>query len=322
MRQVRRTMVRNSDGAKIAMQNGRISIITPTLNRQAMLELAIDSVRAQKCPNVEHIVVDGGSTDGTLPWLAAQEDIILIEDRGRGLYDAINQGLLRVTGDYIGLLNSDDLYAVGAFEAVRTTFDANPNVDAVCGFSELFDRDQVLARYQNPRDLELDAHAAILGHCITNARFFRRSVFNRVGHFSMAYPRAADRDFLVRCLAAGIRFLPIQKLFYSFRSHAGSLTFADPRSGNEDLYLELLELAQDLQRRHLPAEILAKARVLEGRCVVALTAKHLRGGFFGRAAALFKRNGQFSAAPIHASVAAVLDRYATRNRDELEFEPH
>jgi glycosyltransferase involved in cell wall biosynthesis len=291
------------------MSSKRISVITPVLNRRAMLEDAINSVRAQKYQDIEHIVVDGGSTDGAAEWLTAQPDVVLLQDRRRGLYDAINLGLQCATGDYVGLLNSDDLYAPGAFAVVSAAFEANPDADAICGFAELFNMDHVLACYRNAYDLALDAHAALLGHCITNARFFRRSVFDRVGHFSTSYPRSADREFLVRCSAAGIRSVPVPTLLYRYRSHAGSLTFSSPMSRNENLSLELLNLAQDLQCRRLPRpDILAKARVLEGRCVAVLAARLLQRGNVRQAAALFTRNGRISVAPLYALVAAVFHR--------------
>jgi glycosyltransferase involved in cell wall biosynthesis len=84
------------------MSSKRISVITPVLNRRAMLEDAINSVRAQKYQDIEHIVVDGGSTDGVAEWLTAQPDVVLLQDRRRGLYDAINLGLQCATGDYVG----------------------------------------------------------------------------------------------------------------------------------------------------------------------------------------------------------------------------
>src|SRR4051812_41995160 len=157
----------------------RFTIVTPTLNRRALLEQALDSVTAQGHATVEHIVVDGGSTDGTLAMLEKRSGLTVLTDRRKGLYDAINLGIERASGDVIGLLNSDDLYAPGAFSAIAEAFGSNPQADVSCGRAELFDESGVVARYDDPRDLVLDAHAALIGACIPNARFFRRRVFER-----------------------------------------------------------------------------------------------------------------------------------------------
>jgi len=88
----------------------RFSIVVPTLNRRDMLLRALESVRAQAWPDIEIIVVDGGSTDGTIEALATQSDLRLIKGPDRGVYDAFNKGIAQASGDIVGILNSDDLY--------------------------------------------------------------------------------------------------------------------------------------------------------------------------------------------------------------------
>ena len=87
----------------------RLSIITPTLNRAHFLEEAIESVRAQDFPDCEHLIVDGGSTDGTLEMLARHPHLRVVSEPDRGLYDALNKGLRLGSGEIVGLLNSDDI---------------------------------------------------------------------------------------------------------------------------------------------------------------------------------------------------------------------
>ena len=100
----------------------RISIVTPTLNRAHFLAQAIDSVLAQNDSDVEHIVVDGISTDGTVELLARYPHLRVIREPDTGLYDALNKGLRAATGDMIGWLNSDDLFAPDAFRCTSTMF--------------------------------------------------------------------------------------------------------------------------------------------------------------------------------------------------------
>ena len=296
----------------------RFTIVTPTLNRRDLLRQALDSVLAQGHPDVEHIVVDGGSVDGTLEMLAARPGLTVMTDRRRGLYDAINLGIERARGDVIGLLNSDDLYPAGAFAAVETVFSGDPSADAVCGQAELFDTSGLIARYDDPRDLALDPHAALIGACIPNARFFRRRVFDRVGLFSLDYPRVADRDFLSRALMAGIRTAPVPALTYRYRRHGESLTFAAGAERGEALRGELLRLAQVLESDpRAPAALKQKARALEGRCLATLAAGHLASGRAGAALRLLAmQSGGVSTAPARALAAGILDKVLGRRPAE------
>src|SRR6202048_2872509 len=95
-----------------------ISIVTPVLNRVSLIGAALDSVcRAGRVPR-EHLVVDGGSTDGTLSLLRSRPGIRLVEAPGTGIYDALNLGLQAARGDIICQLNSDDLLSPGSLESV------------------------------------------------------------------------------------------------------------------------------------------------------------------------------------------------------------
>ncbi|MGO4706749.1 glycosyltransferase family 2 protein [Microvirga sp. 2MCAF38] len=292
----------------------RFTIVTPTLNRCALLQQALDSVRVQGHVDVEHIVVDGGSTDGTLEMLTGRPEITVLRDRGLGLYDAINLGIDHASGDVLGLLNSDDLYAAGAFAAVERGLAAAPNADAVCGGAELFDETGILARYDDPRDLALDPHSALIGACIPNARFFRREIFDRVGLFSLDYPHIADRHFLARTLIAGIRTVPLDALVYCYRQHGGSLTFAEGVTEGEVLRTELLKLAREIAvRPDAPESLKYKARTLQGRCLMTLARARLLAGHPVEALNLLTRIGERpSTAPLATIVAAMVDKFRGR----------
>jgi glycosyltransferase involved in cell wall biosynthesis len=287
----------------------RFSIITPVINRRDLLRQAIESLDSQAQNDIEHIVVDGGSVDGTLEMLGGHPNIIVLQDRRRGLYDAINMGIALASGDVIGLLNSDDTYAPGALRAVERAFVLNPRADAVCGAAELFNADGILARYNAHADLALDSHAALVGACIINARFFRRHVFARCGLFSVEFPLVADREFLVRALTAGIVTAAIDAVVYRYRSHAGSLTLSARPDQADAMRLELLRLARAVATdRDAGPDLRRKARALEGRCVGRLVVGSLSAGdLMGAIRALVTQDGRSSLAPLFALGYGTLD---------------
>jgi glycosyltransferase involved in cell wall biosynthesis len=118
----------------------RISIITPSFNQGRYLEENIVSVINQGNTNVEHIIIDGGSTDNTKQVLERYKDKLAywVSEPDNGQSDAVNKGFAKATGEIIGWLNSDDYYAPGALNAVEKAF-SDPSINVVCGYSILFD---------------------------------------------------------------------------------------------------------------------------------------------------------------------------------------
>jgi glycosyltransferase len=207
----------------------RFSIVTPCLNRAGTIGDAIRSVQAQAWPALEHIVVDGCSTDATPQVLAGFSHLTVVRERDRNLYDAINKGLARVTGDVVGLLNSDDLYAPGAFAAAAAAF-ADPAVEMVIGAAEFFteaDGRQTRQRLlRGARAVGLTEANVIGNVTVMNAAFLRRSLLDRVGGFDIRFPLSADKDWWMRLVLAAPRHVVIPDVVIRYRAHAGSLTFA------------------------------------------------------------------------------------------------
>src|SRR5581483_3769388 len=110
-----------------------ISVLTPCLNRAELVGEAVESVRGQHYAHVEHLILDGGSTDGTLQVLATYPHLIVSSKPDAGLYEALNRGLAAARGEIIGILNTDDCYARDIFGAVAERFCQNPWLDAVVG---------------------------------------------------------------------------------------------------------------------------------------------------------------------------------------------
>lgn len=111
-----------------------ISIVTPSYDQVRFLGDALTSVRCQRYEGrVEHIVIDGGSSDGSVELMASLPGLVWVSEPDEGQSDALNKGFERATGDIIGWLNSDDFYLEGAFEVIADVFDRYPNVDVVFG---------------------------------------------------------------------------------------------------------------------------------------------------------------------------------------------
>ena len=177
-----------------------VSIVTPTLQRAEYLERTLRSVRAQTYPHVEHIVVDGGSTDGTLELLeryAPTYDLRWISEPDRGMYDAINKGLRMAKGEILAYLNSDDLYFPWTAEVVVDALAAHPEADLVYGDAVRVDElhHWLVPVFMPPFERgPMTAYAALLQPCV----LLRRHVFDTLGGFDDGLAFVADMDFWLR----------------------------------------------------------------------------------------------------------------------------
>src|SRR5713226_4506797 len=111
----------------------RISVVTPTFNSRHTLRETIESVLRQGYPRYEHIVMDGGSTDGTLDILRQYPHLKWVSEKDKGHYDAMNKGILKAKGEVVNILNSDDCYRPGTLELVGNAFSAHPGWDGLFG---------------------------------------------------------------------------------------------------------------------------------------------------------------------------------------------
>ena len=129
----------------------RISIITPTFNQAGFIEQTINSVLGQGYPNLEYIIIDGGSTDGTVDLIRKYETQLAywVSEKDGGQSNAINKGLKFATGDIIAYINSDDYYLDGAFERVANAYRDNPAVDLWHGRCRVVDQYGAKVNEQN-----------------------------------------------------------------------------------------------------------------------------------------------------------------------------
>lgn len=198
----------------------KISIITVCYNSAATIAQTIESVAAQHYSNVEHVIVDGGSTDATKEIVEAHASVArFISEPDRGIYDAMNKGLALATGDVVGFLNADDYYADDSVLAqVAETF-ADSAIDACYA-------DLVYVRGDDPetvvrcwRSQDYRSGLCERGWMPAHPTFFvRRGIYEQYGGFDLAFPRQADFELTMRLLAVqGIRTRYIPKIWVKMR---------------------------------------------------------------------------------------------------------
>jgi hypothetical protein len=206
----------------------RVSVVTPTLNQAVFLESTLGSVLAQTYPNVEHIVVDGGSTDGTLDLLRRAGEarpLHYVSEPDAGMYDAINKGLALASGDVLAYLNSDDAYLPWAIETVMRVFDKRPEVDLVYGDGVKVEHSDGAQRIRlfPPFDAESLANYESL---MQPAVFWRRRLYERLRGFDSGLHFVADLDFWLRAAASGATIVHVNEVLAVERLHGARLSSA------------------------------------------------------------------------------------------------
>ena len=203
-----------------------VSVVTPTLNQAQFLDRTLASVRRQTYPNVEHIVVDGGSTDGTLDILRREGEagsLRWTSEPDGGMYDAINKGIGAATGEVLAYLNSDDAWLPWAVERVMRVFEANSNVDLVFGDGIKVEEESGRQRLRlfPPFDrISLANYESLMQPAV----FWRSRLNDRIGGFDTGMRYVADLDYWLRAAEAGARIVHVREVLAVERIHAARLS--------------------------------------------------------------------------------------------------
>lgn len=184
----------------------QISVVMAVYNRRETVAQAVESVLSQTHTDVETILIDGASTDGTLEALQPyrQHLDVFVSERDDGIYDALNKGIERASGDVVGFLHADDLFAHRAVLARVAEAFADPQIEAVYGDLVYVRHDDVdrVVRYWRAGEFELGALRR--GWMPPHPTFYvRRRVYQRLGLFDTRYHIAADYDLVLRFLGRG-----------------------------------------------------------------------------------------------------------------------
>jgi glycosyltransferase involved in cell wall biosynthesis len=221
-------------------QRLKFSIVTPSFNQGEFLTEALLSVRDQNYPAIEHIVVDGASTDNSVEILkkhsgtAGWGHLRWVSEPDRGQTDAINKGLRMASGDVLAYINSDDSYASGAFECVNSFFLENPNVDITYG--ECWFTDQNGRVVRRKKALPFSRARLLRADFIWQPTVFMRAkAWQKVGQFNESLNYAMDYEYWLRA-AKCCAIEPVNRYLANYRWHRDSKTVSKGREQMKEGY--------------------------------------------------------------------------------------
>lgn len=221
-----------------AMPDGRpwprMSIVTPSFNQGDFIEKTIRSVLLQGFPNLEYVIIDGGSTDNSVeiiqeysPWLSHW-----VSEPDRGQSAAINKGFTYATGDLLAWLNSDDYYMPGALQTIAKTATANPEASVFVGSARIVDRKgEIISDKEPPAEIDLESLYNWMNRrdFMQPSCFFRKAAWEAGGPLDENLHLALDLDLWLRLAKRACTFMSLRELLSTAVIHDGAKTaaFAD-----------------------------------------------------------------------------------------------
>lgn len=214
-----------------------VTVVTVCFNAERHIAEAIESVLGQTYPELEYLVVDGGSTDGTLNIIRSHEDhfrgrLSWTSEPDAGIYDAMNKGIARSSGPLIGLLNADDSYPPEAVARVVEAYLAHPETGAVYGDVEVVDGSGNLIRVERARVLgpgEVRPDRMPMCH---QSLFITRRTYDEIGTYDASYRVLADYEWMLRALSRGVTMTHVPAVLARFRA-GGACSVQAKRSAAE-----------------------------------------------------------------------------------------
>jgi glycosyltransferase involved in cell wall biosynthesis len=202
----------------------KISVVTPSYNQGLFIERTIKSVIEQNYPNLEYIVIDGGSSDGTLEIIKKYENKLAswISEKDNGQSDAINKGFQIATGDIFCWLNSDDLFIEDTLRFVADFFMNNPDIDCLYGNTINIDQNDnhLMARHELRFEKNIMLYA--LNFIQQPSTFWRRAVYEKIGGLRNELHYTMDHEYWLRMYKNGVRFKYVEKFLSFYRWHEES----------------------------------------------------------------------------------------------------
>jgi glycosyltransferase involved in cell wall biosynthesis len=203
----------------------KISIVTPTYHSIATLRETIESVLAQDYTNWEHLIVDGGSTDGTIDLVQRYPHLKWVSEKDQGHYHAMDKGSRKATGEVVAILNADDCYRPGALREVAAAFEKHPDWDGLFGDivfvdgggQEIFRREEAM----------FDRQIIRYGYNMVNHQtlFLKTAVYLRLGGYRYKdFKNCCDYEYVMRLIKANCRIghIPVHVVDYRYHDHGQS----------------------------------------------------------------------------------------------------
>jgi glycosyltransferase involved in cell wall biosynthesis len=210
------------------------SVVTPSYNQGQFIRATIESVLSQGIPDLQYLVMDGGSRDDTVAILKEYGDrLSFFSERDEGTGDAVNKGLARCKAEIIGWLNSDDIYYPRTLRRVAELFALHPDIDVIYGRAHHIDEHGTIIEEYPTEEWSFEA---LINHCIISqpAAFFRRSVVERFGPLAIVHRYCVDYEFWIRLARKGARFLFVPEFFAATRLHGQAKTIASRLQCHKD----------------------------------------------------------------------------------------
>lgn len=205
----------------------RFGIVTPTLDAERYLGATLRSIWAQASDEIEidHVLVDGGSSDGTTAVAAGFPTRVVVATDDQGMYDAVNRGLSIVEGDIVGYVNADDEIPPGALAAVAQAFRDHPEARWLMGKREFIDGDGHAFAWMQPVPFTLRSYLGLGWSCVPQETvWMRRDLFDEVGPFDTTFRNTGDYDMYARCRRVAEPLI-LQRTLGRFRLHGEQLSF-------------------------------------------------------------------------------------------------
>ena len=213
----------------------KFSIITPAFNQLSYLKRCVASIADQKGVDVEHIVIDGGSTDGTVEWLmettsqqiAGNYHLAFVSEADEGMYDALNKGFSQASGDIFAWLNCDEQYLPETLATVSGFFGGRPEIDLLNGDALVVDPSGNLMGFWKCMPLRRRYLESSYLYNLSCAMFFRKHVFSPDSCFDISFKTTSDQEFVASLLRKGVTPAAINTYFSAYTFTSDNLSEQD-----------------------------------------------------------------------------------------------
>lgn len=260
----------------------KISIVTPVYNQAKYLEKTILSVLDQGYPNLEYIIIDGGSTDGTVDIIKKYENQLAywVSEKDNGMYDAIQKGFMHSTGEIMAWINSDDLYYERCLFAIADVFNNHPEIEWFCGKATTIDENGMIVGCHDTNELRFCKYDFYLNRGFwvpQSSTVWRKSLWKKVGGLTTSLRLAGDFDLWLRFIDKAPLYI-VHTIIGTYRIRKGQLSQSmdkymvevDMSLKNNPISSEDEKILKKYDRKLQLAEKIDKLKIFRGDRIVRL----------------------------------------------------